>query len=447
MLTVVDLRPPGVDLESWLAPTRGAGSRRAEVDDAVAGIVASVRDGGDAAVRDLTERFDGCRIGDLRVPPSALDAAWDAVGDDLRGWLRDAARRIGDYHGAQAAAAGRVVYDSEGVSVEEVVRPVARAGLYVPGGRAAYPSTVLMTAVPAAIAGVPERALCVPPGPDGSVPPPTLAAARLTGVEEVYRVGGAQAVAALALGTASIVAVDVIVGPGNVYVDAAKRLVAAQGLVGIDGPAGPSEVVIVADGTVDPAWVAVDLAAQAEHGPGGTIALVTWDDAVAGAVDSALAALVSRSERRDEILATLADGGRSVVVADIGAALDAVNRLAPEHLQLMVSDPESLLPGVRNAGAVFCGAYAPAALGDYAAGANHVLPTGRSARFSSALRVDTFRRHVHVVRAGLEGAAALAPVVAGLARAEGLVEHARAAELRTAPPSEPRAAPPPGPFA
>ncbi len=393
-------------------------------------IVAAVRAGGDAALRDLTERFDGVRVDELRVSTAELERAWDAAGADLRAHLEHAARRIRAYHEAQAAAAGPVSFDSEGVSVVEVVVPVDRAGLYAPGGRAAYPSTVLMTAVPAAVAGVAERALCVPPAADGSVAVPTLAAAHLAGIDEVYRVGGAQAVAALAYGTESVPAVDVVVGPGNAYVDAAKRLVASEGVVGIDGPAGPSEVVVVADSSVDPSWVAADLAAQAEHGPGGAIVLVTWDDSVVAAVEVALGAAAAASPRRDEILATLAGGGRAVLVADAPAALEVVNRLAPEHLQLMVDDPEALLPGVRHAGAVFCGAWAPAALGDYAAGANHVLPTGRSARFSSALRVDTFRRHVHVVRAGPEGAAALGPVVSGIARAEGLLEHARAAELR-----------------
>ncbi len=436
MLTTVDLRRPDADAGALLAPAGGA--EREAVEAAVAEIVAAVRARGDAAVRELTERFDGCRVEALRVPASELDRAWERAGDEMRGWLRQAASRIRAYHEAQAEATGAVSFVSEGVGVEEVVRPVERAGLYVPGGRAAYPSTVLMTSLPAAVAGVAERALCVPPGPDGTIPSPTLAAARLAGIDEVYRVGGAQAVAAMAHGTETIRPVDVVVGPGNAYVDAAKRLVAAEGVVGIDGPAGPSEVVVVADASVEPSWVAADLAAQAEHGPGGTVALVTWDDSVAAAVEEELDAIVAVSERRDEILATLSAGGRCVLVPDAAGALDVANRLAPEHLQLMVDDPEALLDGVRNAGAVFCGPYAPAALGDYAAGANHVLPTGRSARFASALRVDTFRRHVHVVRAGPAGAAALAPVVAGLARAEGLFEHARAAELRAAPPPERR---------
>ncbi|MCC6338971.1 MAG: histidinol dehydrogenase [Acidimicrobiia bacterium] len=443
MLTIVDLRRagdgtgPGLDLDA-LADRAGTPTPN-DVEEAVRGILADVRDRGDAAVRELTERFDGCRLETSLVDPAEAEAAWEGAGGALRGWLEHAARRIRAYHEAQAAAAGPVVLDSEGVRVEEVIRPVERAGLYVPGGRAAYPSTVLMTAVPAAVAGVGERVLCVPPGPDGAVAPPTLAAARLAGVEEIHRIGGAQAVAAMAYGTGSIRPVDVVVGPGNAYVDVAKRLVAAEGVVGIDGPAGPSEVVVVADASVDPAWVAADLAAQAEHGPGGTIALVAWDESVVTAVGEALDALVAASERHDEIRGTLAAGGTGILVAGEAAALAVVNRLAPEHLQLMVADPESLLGGVRHAGAVFCGAFAPAALGDYAAGANHVLPTGRSARFSSALRVDTFRRHVHVVRADPAGAAALAPVVSGIARAEGLVEHARAAEFRAgaAAPADP----------
>ena len=231
----------------------------------------------------------------------------------------------------------------------------------------------------------------------------TLAAAAIAGVTEVYRVGGAQAIAALAYGTESIPAVDVIVGPGNVFVSVAKREVAGAGVVGIESPAGPSELVVVADDHAPAAFVAADLAAQAEHGPGGSAIVVTWLEPVADAVDDALDALVATAPRRDEMRMTLAGGGRVVLVRDAAHAMEVVNWLAPEHLEIVTEDPEALLPHVRNAGAVFLGAYAPTALGDYAAGANHVLPTGRSARFASALRVDDFRKHVHVVRARRRG--------------------------------------------
>jgi histidinol dehydrogenase len=287
-----------------------------------------------------------------------------------------------------------------------------------------------MTAIPAELAGVAERVLCVPPAADGTVPASTLAAAALVGVTEVYRIGGAQAIAALAYGTDTIRAVDVIVGPGNRYVALAKREVA--GTVGIDSFAGPSEVVVVADGSVPAAFAAADLLAQAEHGPGGSAVLVTWDPEVADATDAALDDLLADASRRAEITSTLGAGGRIVLVDDALAALDAVNVIAPEHLELLTADPASLLPLVRNAGAVFLGPWAPAALGDYLAGVNHVLPTARTARFASALRVDTFCKHVHVVEATEGGLAALAPHLRALAAAEGLDAHARSIDVRSA---------------
>jgi histidinol dehydrogenase len=427
MLSRLDLRGPDADLRVALA---AATSTADEPVEAVREIIEAVRAGGDVALRKLTARFDGCTIDDLRVPAAEIRAAWDATDPELRGALERAAERIRGYHEAQAAAQGPVGFDADGVAVAELLRPVDRAGLYVPGGRAAYPSTVLMTAIPAAVAGVPEIALVVPPDSDGRVPQVTLAAAALAGVTEVYRVGGAQAIAALAYGTASIPAVDIIVGPGNVFVSIAKREVAGAGVVGIESPAGPSELVVVADRHGPPNLVASDLAAQAEHGPGGTAILVTWIDSVADAVDTALTAMVADAPRRDEMEMTLADGGRAVLVRDAAQAMDVVNFLAPEHLEIVTEDPDALLPLVRNAGAVFLGPYAPTALGDYAAGANHVLPTGRSARFASALRVDDFRKHVHVVRATPEGSAALSRAAAVIARAEGLDAHAHSLDLR-----------------
>jgi histidinol dehydrogenase len=286
-----------------------------------------------------------------------------------------------------------------------------------------------MTAVPARVAGVPEIALCVPPGRDGRVPVAMLAAAHLAGVTEVYRVGGAQAIAAMAYGTESIPAVDVIVGPGNRYVALAKREVA--GTVGIESTAGPSELVAIADATTPADWVAVDLMAQAEHGPDGAAVLVTWDDAVADAVAEAVAVRTAASGRRKEIEATMASGGRIVLVRNRAQAVEVSNVIAPEHLQLMCADADDLVPLVRNAGAVFCGPYAPAPVGDYVAGVNHVLPTARTARFASALRVADFQKHIHVVTVGRDALAKLAPHVRAFAAAEGLETHGLTVEVRS----------------
>jgi len=421
MLARSDLR--GVaDLASALAPPPDdPGPVRAVRD-----IVADVRERGDAALRDLTERFDGCRLDDLRVPGPELTAALEGLALEVRESLDYAHGEIAAYHAAQRS--GGFTLDRDGVRLTERVVPVARAGCYVPGGRAAYPSSVLMTAVPARIADVDDVVLCVPPGSDGAVPAITLAAAALAGVDEVYRVGGAQAIAAMAYGTESIRAVDVIVGPGNVYVALAKREVV--GVVGIDGFAGPSEVAIVADETANPRWVAADLLAQAEHGPGGAAVVLTWDAAVADAVDRAIAELLADAPQRAEIEATLAATGRIVLVDNADAARTAIDVLAPEHLELACADAEKLADEVRNAGAIFVGNYAPAALGDYLAGVNHVLPTARTARFASALRVDTFCKHVHVVDVDPSAFARVASSVATLAGVEGLVEHARSVTIR-----------------
>lgn len=427
MLARLDVRDARAELAE-----RIIGNRRARTDDAgvaaaVAEIVDGVRDRGDAAVREYTARFDGVELESLRVERAECEAAVTATPPTVRDALELAAERIEEYHRAQALTPP-VEYVRDGVTVAESVRPVDRAGLYVPGGRAAYPSTVLMTAIPAGVAGVAERVLCVPPAGDGAVPAVTLAAALLTGVEEIYRIGGAQAVAAMAFGTESIAPVDVIVGPGNAYVDAAKRLVASAGVVGIDGPAGPSELVVIADDSANAREVALDLAAQAEHGPGGTAYLVAWDDAVLDAVVDALAAYVADAARAAEIRATLSTGGRAVRVRDVEQAIEVANLVAPEHLELLVRDADDVVPSIRHAGAVFVNT--PTALGDYVAGANHVLPTGGAARFSSALRVDDFRTHVHVVRATTEGLAAVGPAAVTLATAEGLDAHAASVTRR-----------------
>jgi histidinol dehydrogenase len=310
-----------------------------------------------------------------------------------------------------------------------MTRPVDRAGLYVPGGRAPLISTVLMTALPARVAGVPEVVLCSPPGPDGRIDDGILAAAALAGVDEVYRVGGAQAIAAMAYGTESIRAVDTIVGPGNIYVSVAKREVA--GVVGVPSSfAGPSEVVVVADDSVPASYAAIDVIVQAEHGPDGLAWLVTWSEDVAERVTTEVARLVAESPRRDEIEATLDGGGYAVLVEDATRAIEVSNAIAPEHLELLCADAEALVPLVRHAGAVFVGPYAPASVGDYIAGPSHVLPTYGSARFAGALRVDDFLKQLHVISVDESGLGRLAPHVVALAEAEGLAAHAESVRIR-----------------
>jgi histidinol dehydrogenase len=394
---------------------------------AVQSILADVRRRGDAAVREYTERFDNVALDDLRVPQAELERAHADTPPLLREALEAANDNIAAYHREQVRIDHR--YEKDGVVVRELRRPVDRAGLYVPGGRAAYPSTVLMTAVPARVAGVRELVLCVPPGPDGRVDPTVLAAAALAQVDEVYSIGGAQAIGAMAYGTETIRPVDVIVGPGNVYVALAKREVA--GVVGVPSAfAGPSEVVVVADETTPVDYAAIDVIVQAEHGPDGLAWLITWSDEVAERVTDAIQRLVAASPRRADIESTLDRGGYAVVVDGPEAALAVSNAIAPEHLELMTADPESLLPLVRSAGAVFTGVYSPAAVGDYLAGPSHVLPTHGSARFSSALRVDDFVKHIHVVTVDDTTLARIAPHVAAIADAEGLAAHADAVRLR-----------------
>jgi len=392
-------------------------------------VLAEVRKRGDAAVREYTERFDRVTLEEFRVPKERLDAALTALPPALRDALEQASAAIADYHRTQVRAENR--HERDGLVVRELPVPVDRAGLYVPGGRAGYPSTVLMTAIPARVAGVGELALCVPPRPDGTVDPPTLAAAALTGVDEVYRIGGAQAVAAMAYGTESVPAVDVIVGPGNVYVAVAKREVQAEGVVGVPaGFAGPSEVVVVADETAVVDHAAIDVVVQAEHGPDGLAWLVTWSEQVADAVTEAVGRLVAASPRQADIESTLEGGGYAVVVDGPEQAMEVANAIAPEHLELMTADPEGLLALVRHAGAVFCGPWAPASVGDYLAGPSHVLPTFGSARFSSGLRVDDFVRYVHAVSLDEAALARVGPAVAVIADAEGLAAHAESVRMR-----------------
>ncbi len=396
---------------------------------AVREIVQHVREGGDKAVLDYTSKFDQVDLPSLNVSHADMAEARDRVDPVVIEALQAAADSIIEYHLAQMPT--DVTVNRAGVVIQGLHKPVRRAGCYVPGGRAVYPSTVLMTAIPARVAGVSEVVLCVPPGRDGRVPDVVLAAAAIAGVDEVIPVGGAQAIAAIAYGTESIRPVDVIVGPGNVYVALAKQEVA--GVVGVPSSfAGPSEVVVVADGSVSSDFAAIDLMLQAEHGPDGLAWLVTWSEAVADEVNEAVNRLVSSAPRRTEIEATLAKSGYAVVCESAEQAMEVSNFIAPEHLELQTSDPESLIPLVENAGAVFCGAWAPASLGDYVAGPSHVLPTNGTARFASALTVHDFMKDVHVVRVDHEGFESMGDHVVALARAEGLAAHAASITVRRA---------------
>lgn len=399
----------------------------AEPVDVVRAIIADVRSRGDLALRELAERFDGGAPGHFRVPPSELDAAWERLDPALQAALEAARESIEAFHLTQRHPPDR--HEHLGMLVEGIHQPVRRVGCYVPGGRATYPSTVLMTAIPARVAGVDEVCLCVPPGADGQIADVTLGAARLAGVDEVYTLGGAQAIAAMAYGTESVPAVDVIAGPGNVYVAIAKREVAGD--VGVAAAfAGPSEIVVVADSTVPVAFAAIDVVVQAEHGPGGLAWLITWDAAVADAVTAEVERITEASPRSDDIKATLAEGGYAVVVANPAAAMVVANAIAPEHLQLMVDQPRSLLPAVRNAGAVFCGPLSPASVGDYMAGPSHVLPTNGTARFAGALTVADFCKDIHVITLDQNAIDGVADSVATLADAEGLSAHAQSVLLR-----------------
>ncbi len=397
--------------------------------DAVRAIIADVRERGDVALRELTERYDGVDLESVTVDPADIASAPGRIDPVVLEALEVAAAAIRRHHEGQRRPEHRT--DEDGLCVRSVSRPVQRAGCYAPGGRAAYPSTVLMTVVPARVAGVDEVVLCVPPGPDGRVADVTLAAAAVAGVDAVYAVGGAQAVAAMAYGTASIPAVDVIAGPGNVYVALAKREVA--GHVGVPSAfAGPSEVVVVADATVPPAFAAIDVVVQAEHGPGGLAWLITWDEAVSEAIEAEVDRIVAAAPRRDDITATLDDAGWSVLVDGPDEALAVADSIAPEHLQLMVADAGALAERARNAGAVFCGPWSPASLGDYVAGPSHVLPTAGTARFAGALTVADFTRDIHLITADRSALLRLAPHVVALAGAEGLDAHAESVRLRVA---------------
>lgn len=424
MLSLLDLRgvPVGAPLDLPRPDLGGEGPV-----DQVRAILAAVRARGDAAVIEYTERFDGIRLEQLRVPDAALAAALERIPAELRAALEEARDAITAFHAHRAPLAP--TFERDGISVRHLELPVDRAGVYAPGGRARYPSSVLMTAIPAKVAGVGSVACCVPPAADGEIPDEQLAAAALAGVDDVYRIGGAQAIAALAYGTESVEKVDVICGPGNKWVSIAQREV--RGVVGVPAAfAGPSEVVVVADASVPAEWAAIDVIVQAEHGPDGLAWLITWDEATAQNVRAAVSTLVERSPRRAETEATLAGGGHVVLVDSPEQAMAVANAIAPEHLELLSANAEELLALVRHAGAVFLGPQGTAAVGDYLAGPSHVLPTFSTARFSSVLGVEDFVRRVHAVTVSPAGMARVARHVATIANAEGLPAHAESALLR-----------------
>jgi len=402
---------------------------QAAVDARVAAIIADVRQRGDAAVVEYTRSLDnhpGADMAQLEIDPARLQAALQAIPHAQRAALETAAARITRFAESQAIA-DQGYTDEHGNYLGQIVRPLERAGIYVPGGKAAYPSSVLMNALPARVAGVGEIVM-VSPAPDGQVNEWVLAAAALAGVDRFFTIGGAQAVAALAYGTESVPGVDKIVGPGNAYVAAAKRQV--FGHVGIESVAGPSEVLILADGSGDPEWAALDLFAQAEHDEQARAVLISPDADYLDAVADAVGRLLPARARADIIRASLAAHGVLIRVADMAEAVALSNQIAPEHLELAVAEPETLLGTIKHAGAVFMGHATPEAFGDYCAGPNHVLPTGRTARFSSALGVYDFQKRLSVIHASTAGAAQLAPVAATLADGEGLEAHAASARAR-----------------
>jgi histidinol dehydrogenase len=399
------------------------------VERTVAAILADVRARGDAAVLHYTERFDrvkAARVADLEISPSELGKARSQLKKEERSALEQAAARIRKYHERQRAKSWQFT-EADGTTLGQRITPVERAGIYVPGGKAAYPSSVLMNALPAKVAGVGELVMAVPT-PSGERNPLVLAAASIAGVDRVFAVGGAQAIAALAYGTQTIPQVDKIVGPGNAYVAAAKRRV--FGVVGIDMVAGPSEILVICDGSTDPDWIAMDLFSQAEHDESAQAILVTPDagfiDRVAKSIDNLLPGM----PRREVIAASFRRRGALIRTKDLEEACDIANRIAPEHLELSVAEPKKWLKRIRHAGAIFLGRYTSEALGDYCAGPNHVLPTSRTARFSSPLGVYDFQKRTSIIAVSRKGAQKLGQLAMTLANGEGFQAHARSAELR-----------------
>jgi len=424
----LDARSPDFDaaLDRLLAYEA---SQDEAIEDAVRAILQDVRDRGDDAVLDYTRRFDHVEadsVDALEIPRDDWIAALESLPADQRAALEAAAERVRAYHLRQRAETWTYT-EADGTMLGQQITPLDRVGLYVPGGKAAYPSSVLMNAIPAKVAGVPEVVM-VTPTPGGSRNPMVLAAAALGGVDRVFAVGGAQAVGALAYGTATMPAVDKIVGPGNAYVAAAKRRV--FGIVGIDMIAGPSEILIIGDGSTPADWIAMDLFSQAEHDELAQAILLSPDAAYLDAVEAAIGRLLPAQPRADILRASLGGRGALIQVRDLDHACRIANRIAPEHLEVSTRDPQALLPLIRHAGAIFLGAYSSESLGDYCAGPNHVLPTARTARFSSPLGVYDFQKRSSLIQVSPAGARTLGRIAATLATGEGLHAHAASASLR-----------------
>lgn len=400
-----------------------------EIHKRVLDIIANVRQNGDQALIEYTNRFDNTSFkagAELELTNSALEEAWESLPSDQAQALKTAAERVRAYAEHQKLHSWQFT-EADGTLLGQKVTPLDKAGLYVPGGKAAYPSSVLMNAIPAKVAGVGELIMVVPT-PRGETNPMVLAAAYLAGVDRVFTIGGAQAVAALAYGTETVPAVDKIVGPGNIYVATAKKLVFGQ--VGIDMIAGPSEILVICDGQTHPDWIAMDLFSQAEHDENAQAILISDDTEFLDQVEASINQLLPDMERADIIRASLSGRGAFIKVANLSEAAEVANRIAPEHLELSVADPEALCKQIRNAGAIFMGRYTAEALGDYCAGPNHVLPTSSTARYSSPLGVYDFQKRSSLINCSAQGASELGKIASVLARGESLTAHARSAEYR-----------------
>jgi histidinol dehydrogenase len=399
------------------------------VEETVSGILRQVKTEGDRALVELTNRFDRRQaesIDQLTVSAKQLQDALASIDSESRQALETAATRIRDYHNHQTQDSWQY-QEADGTTLGQQITPLDRVGIYVPGGKASYPSSVLMNCIPARVAGVNEVIMMVP-APDGELSPMVLAAAAIAGVDQVFTIGGAQAVAALAYGTETVPKVDKIVGPGNIYVATAKRMV--FGSVGLDMVAGPSEILVVCDGQTDPDWIAMDLFSQAEHDEDAQSIFISWDADYIEAVHNSMSKLLPEMERKEIIRQSLERRGALIEVADEQQAIELINRIAPEHLELSVEDPQAWLPKIRHAGAIFMGRHTAEALGDYCAGPNHVLPTSATARFSSPLGVYDFQKRSSLIYCSEQGASELGKVASVLGRGESLTAHARSAEYR-----------------
>ena len=414
------------DVDFRALDRRMAEQSNSAVEHTVSEVLRDVRERGDEALLDYTERFDGVRPQPLAVSADEIEEAISFAGEAFLNILREAAENISAFHSLQKREGFRL--EKDGVVLGQRFTAVEKAGLYVPGGTASYPSTVLMDAIPAKIAGVDELILCTPPGRDGKIAPAILAAAHIAGVDRIFKCGGAQAIAAMAYGTESIPRVYKIVGPGNIYVATAKRMVFGQ--VSIDMIAGPSDVLVIADDSARPEYVAADLLAQAEHDKLATAILVTTSRRVAEETAREVEKQLSALPRAEIAGASIRDNGKIILCSSLSEAVECANRIAPEHLELCVSNPQSLLPQVRNAGSIFLGHSSPEALGDYFAGPNHTLPTMGTARFASPLSVDDFIKKSSVTCYSAEALASVADKIAAFARMEGLEAHARSVEVR-----------------